>query len=238
MYLLRLLFTVLHLTKQLIAEGSSKLASVPSGGAGAAAAGGAAAGGAAAAEEAKEEAKEEGTYIQHSPLPSFAPLTLHREGGVRRRHGIRPLRLNESTAKSHVPLETTKSGRSVLLWQHAGSLVSREDGRICRNGRIGTGVIGTRANGHWPSGDRKRVHLAQKVNKNIKVELPEPTRTDTDLRCTAAALLRRCRCADAGFVHASSRSRAIVQCPVIGRLSYYAEAGGPTRLLAATRIAR
>ncbi|KAK5655473.1 hypothetical protein OQA88_5744 [Cercophora sp. LCS_1] len=43
---------------ELIAEGSSKLASVPSGGGGAApAAGGAAAGG--AAEEAKEEAKEE-----------------------------------------------------------------------------------------------------------------------------------------------------------------------------------
>ncbi|CAK7225812.1 60S acidic ribosomal protein P2 [Sporothrix bragantina] len=47
---------------ELIAEGSSKLASVPSGGAAAPAAGGAAAGGAAAdapAEEAKEEEKEE-----------------------------------------------------------------------------------------------------------------------------------------------------------------------------------
>ncbi|PKS11815.1 hypothetical protein jhhlp_001108 [Lomentospora prolificans] len=43
---------------ELISEGSTKLASVPSGGAGGAAAGGAAAGG-AAAEEAKEEAKEE-----------------------------------------------------------------------------------------------------------------------------------------------------------------------------------
>ncbi|RFU76183.1 60s acidic ribosomal p2 [Trichoderma arundinaceum] len=43
---------------ELIAAGSEKLASVPSGGAGAAAAGGAAAGGAAAA-EAKEEEKEE-----------------------------------------------------------------------------------------------------------------------------------------------------------------------------------
>ncbi|KEZ43150.1 DNA-(apurinic or apyrimidinic site) lyase [Scedosporium apiospermum] len=42
---------------ELIAEGSSKLASVPSGGAGGAAAGGAAAGG-AAAEEAKEEKEE------------------------------------------------------------------------------------------------------------------------------------------------------------------------------------
>ncbi len=47
---------------ELIAEGSSKLASVPSGGGGGAAASGAAAGGAAAAEEAKEEAKEEGEF--------------------------------------------------------------------------------------------------------------------------------------------------------------------------------
>ncbi|KAH7258327.1 60S acidic ribosomal protein P2 [Fusarium solani] len=44
--------------QELIAEGSEKLASVPSGGAGGAGAGGAAAGG-AAAEEAKEEEKEE-----------------------------------------------------------------------------------------------------------------------------------------------------------------------------------
>ncbi|RSL71169.1 60S acidic ribosomal protein P2 [Fusarium duplospermum] len=44
--------------QELIAEGSEKLASVPSGGAGGAAAAGAAAGG-AAAEEAKEEEKEE-----------------------------------------------------------------------------------------------------------------------------------------------------------------------------------
>ncbi|KAL6851278.1 60S acidic ribosomal protein P2 [Amphichorda felina] len=46
---------------ELIAEGSTKLASVPSGGAGGAPAGGAAAGGdaAAPAEEAKEEDKEE-----------------------------------------------------------------------------------------------------------------------------------------------------------------------------------
>jgi large subunit ribosomal protein LP2 len=52
----------LKLTKaQLIAEGSQKLASVPSGGGGGAAAGGAggAAAGGAAAEETKEEEKEE-----------------------------------------------------------------------------------------------------------------------------------------------------------------------------------
>ncbi|KAI1269128.1 putative ribosomal protein P2 [Xylariaceae sp. FL1019] len=44
---------------ELISEGSSKLASVPSGGAGGAAAGGAAAGGGAAAEEKAEEKEEE-----------------------------------------------------------------------------------------------------------------------------------------------------------------------------------
>ncbi|OJJ46636.1 hypothetical protein ASPZODRAFT_152088 [Penicilliopsis zonata CBS 506.65] len=45
--------------QQLIAEGATKLASVPSGGAGAPAAAGAAAGGAAAAEEKVEEKEEE-----------------------------------------------------------------------------------------------------------------------------------------------------------------------------------
>ncbi|RYP30390.1 hypothetical protein DL767_006298 [Monosporascus sp. MG133] len=44
---------------ELISEGSSKLASVPSGGAGGGGAGGAAAGGAAAAEAPKEEEKKE-----------------------------------------------------------------------------------------------------------------------------------------------------------------------------------
>ena len=44
---------------ELIAEGSAKLASVPSGGAGGAPAAGGAAAGGAAAEETKEEAKEE-----------------------------------------------------------------------------------------------------------------------------------------------------------------------------------
>ncbi|KAJ9195460.1 hypothetical protein DTO166G4_6247 [Paecilomyces variotii] len=45
--------------QELIAEGTTKLASVPTGGAGAAAAAPAAAGGAAAAEEKKEEKEEE-----------------------------------------------------------------------------------------------------------------------------------------------------------------------------------
>lgn len=47
---------------QLIAEGSSKLASVPSGGGGGGAAAAGAAAGGAAEEAPKEEAKEEGTY--------------------------------------------------------------------------------------------------------------------------------------------------------------------------------
>jgi hypothetical protein len=61
---------------QLIAEGSTKLASVPSGGGGGggAAAGGAAAGG-AAAEESKEEAKEEGKNTQLVVLESRLVLT-------------------------------------------------------------------------------------------------------------------------------------------------------------------
>jgi hypothetical protein len=79
---------------QLIAEGSSKLASVPSGGAGAAPAAGGAGAGGAAAEAPKEEAKEEG---MHSSIPqqrATVILTRHREGGVRRRHGLRSLRLS------------------------------------------------------------------------------------------------------------------------------------------------
>ena len=50
---------VLRIERQLIAEGSAKLSSVPSGGAAVASSGGAAAGGAAAAEEEKAEEKKE-----------------------------------------------------------------------------------------------------------------------------------------------------------------------------------
>ena len=81
---------------QLIAEGSTKLASVPSGGSGggaAPAAGGAAAAG-AAAEEKEEEKKEEGMlYIWESIHGPIADL-LYREGRVRRGYGFRSLRLN------------------------------------------------------------------------------------------------------------------------------------------------
>ena len=82
---------------QLIAEGSSKLASVPSGGGGGGAAAPGAAAGGAAPEAAKEEAKEEGTG-----KPPIASMKLeliynhHREGGVRRRYGLWPLRLRPS----------------------------------------------------------------------------------------------------------------------------------------------
>ncbi|KAI1754107.1 60s acidic ribosomal protein-domain-containing protein [Xylaria castorea] len=81
---------------ELIAEGSSKLASVPSGGAGGAASGGggAAAGGAAAAEEKAEE-KEEGMLASPPSLLGCRYANARdREGGVRRRHGVRSLRLS------------------------------------------------------------------------------------------------------------------------------------------------
>ena len=78
---------------QLIAEGSSKLASVPSGGAGGAPAAGGAAAGGAAAEAAKEEEKEEG--MLHCACRTLNPANVpNREGGVRRGHGLRSLRLS------------------------------------------------------------------------------------------------------------------------------------------------
>ena len=75
------------------------LSNVGSGGgaASAPAAGGAAAGG-GAAEEAKEEAKEEGEFSSSDGPLQDRWLTLcphYREGGVRRRHGIRSLRLSD-----------------------------------------------------------------------------------------------------------------------------------------------
>jgi hypothetical protein len=82
-------------TWQLIAEGSQKLASVPSGGSGggaAPAAGGAAAGG-AAAEAAPAEEKEEGMLKYVKDYWMFAN-PLHREGGVRRGYGFRSFRLS------------------------------------------------------------------------------------------------------------------------------------------------
>lgn len=79
----------------MIAEGSSKLASVPSGGSGggaAPAAGGAASGG-AAAEEKEEEKKEEG-MLRLLSLCWISTNVKNREGGIRRGYGFRSLRLS------------------------------------------------------------------------------------------------------------------------------------------------
>jgi hypothetical protein len=73
------------------------LLNVGSGGGAAPAAGGVSsgAGGAAAAEETKEEEKEEGTLYPCSKSHTEKILTnCHREGGVRRRHGLRSFRLS------------------------------------------------------------------------------------------------------------------------------------------------
>jgi hypothetical protein len=84
----------------LISEGSSKLASVPSGGSGggaAASSGGAAAGGAAAAEEKAEEKKEEGMFCihwRHQPGRRTVTNSVCREGRVRRGHGLWSFRLS------------------------------------------------------------------------------------------------------------------------------------------------
>ena len=108
---------------QLIAEGSSKLASVPSGGAGAPAAGGAAAGGAAAA-EAVEEKKEEGkptpTSSERHVLYGYTLTPDYREGGVRRRHGIRSLRLNALTSTAESTSRMVSTFRRCLRAYHDG----------------------------------------------------------------------------------------------------------------------
>jgi hypothetical protein len=88
-----------RVTTQLIADGSAKLASVPSGGAaaaGGAAAGGAAAGGAAAEEKKEEEKKEEGAlfFLPTNTCDGRSLTYHHREGGVRRGYGLRPVRLS------------------------------------------------------------------------------------------------------------------------------------------------
>ena len=75
---------------ELIAEGQTKLASVPSGG-------GSGGGGAAAAGGAAEEKKEEKAPERECFRLSFqlsAVLTMNSRGGVRRGHGLRSLRLS------------------------------------------------------------------------------------------------------------------------------------------------
>lgn len=68
------------------------MASVPSGGGGGAGPAAGAAGGAAPAEEKKEEKAEEGMLTILTRKRAL--LTIHREGGVRRRHGFRSFRLS------------------------------------------------------------------------------------------------------------------------------------------------
>jgi hypothetical protein len=88
----------------LITEGSSKLASVPSGGSGggaAAASGGAAAGG-APAEETKEEAKEEGMLSAKMGCYGALADIFYREGRVRRGYGFRSLRLSSQLMSSWI----------------------------------------------------------------------------------------------------------------------------------------
>ena len=106
---------------QLIAEGSSKLASVPSGGGGGAAAagGGAAAAGGAAPEAAKEEAKEEGkdSFLPTPSLQTDTALTVRQK----RRSPTRTWALVSST--KNLELETKKQNhctqrgkvRSIIL---------------------------------------------------------------------------------------------------------------------------
>jgi hypothetical protein len=104
---------------QLIAEGSTKLASVPSGGSGggaAPAAGGAAAGG-AAAEEKEEEKKEEGMLYKvgsiHGPIADL----LYREGRVRRGYGFRSLRLKGQYMSSWIRCSLCGNINGHGLWK-------------------------------------------------------------------------------------------------------------------------
>jgi hypothetical protein len=88
----------------LITEGSSKLASVPSGGSGggaAAASGGAAASGAAAADEKVEEKEEGMLFLSAGCCRTFTDM-IYREGGVRRGYGFRSLRLSGQLTSSWI----------------------------------------------------------------------------------------------------------------------------------------
>jgi ribosomal protein L12E/L44/L45/RPP1/RPP2 len=97
------------------------LVNVGSGGGAAPAAGGAAAGGAAgsadapAAEEKAEEGKSYRTYTLPTARPRSLTISPNREGGVRRRHGLRSLRLSVSRLVS--ASKCLDKARKVLFWQ-------------------------------------------------------------------------------------------------------------------------
>lgn len=78
-----------------VGSGGGAAAPAASGGA----AGGAAAGG-AAAEETKEEEKEEGERNSNGRFESLVTDKIHREGRIRRGHGLRSLRLSQQLRTS------------------------------------------------------------------------------------------------------------------------------------------
>ncbi len=123
---------------QLIAEGSSKLASVPSGGAGGAgpSAGGAAASGGAAAEEKVEE-KEEGT-LQSEQTVGVVTNEFHREGGVRRGYGFRSLRLSNQNSSSRKPCSRYFTTNVQGFWEELCGLCQL----FARHGNTGSWIKG------------------------------------------------------------------------------------------------
>lgn len=119
------------MVQQLIAEGSSKLASVPSGGSGGAASGGAAAatsGGAAA--EAPAEEKEEEKEVSTNLLSSSTTYLKVSNAiiGVRRGYGFRSLRLSGSPLRA--PIERNQK-KSWNLAGRRGKLCLVENPQIC-----------------------------------------------------------------------------------------------------------
>lgn len=95
---------------ELISEGSAKFASVPSGGAAASSAPAAAAGGAAEAPKEEEKKEEEKVRISSSSF-DISRFCAHYfftfTGGIRRRHGLRSLRLNALKPPLPFPIPIT-----------------------------------------------------------------------------------------------------------------------------------
>lgn len=131
----------------MIAEGSGKLASVPSGGAGGGAAGGGAAAGGAAAEEEKAEEKEEGMIQTYCLLLWLDMLTCDfREGRVRRGHGLRSVRLSSLRKwlrKQRINADLEKWHTNGLWWSGMVSGVEGSAFRRFMHSRILLGLLGT-----------------------------------------------------------------------------------------------